>query len=183
MAEEFAGMACRIAGPSYVRLDRGILPQIYRKDQDFSRGFSVLRSGKDLWLIGTGNMVHRALEVADDLKGHAIDAGVIDLFRLKPIESKPLLETIGQAAGLVTLEEHVLAGGLGGILSEILADGDKLIPLRRVGIRDKYYYAYGGRENIQELCGLDKESVVKTILEWKRTPSYRPARVSAAAVV
>ena len=61
MAREFADLACQISGPSYVRLDHGFLPVIYEKQRDFSKGFSVLKKGRDLWIIATGNMVHRAL--------------------------------------------------------------------------------------------------------------------------
>lgn len=168
MAAEFAEMVCKISGPSYIRLDRAVLPLIYSKNQDFSKGLSVLKPGKDIWIIGTGNMVHRALEVANELTNYSIDAGVVDLYRLKPVNVELLLETIGEPKGLVTLEEHLLAGGLGSIIAEILLDNDKTIPLKRIGVQDKYYYAYGGRNHIQRLCGLDRDSIIKTLLEWSK---------------
>ena len=113
-------------------------------------------------------MVHRALEVSDELANYSIDAGVVDLYRLKPVNVELLLETIGEPKGLVTLEEHLLAGGLGSIIAEILLDNDKTIPLKRIGVQDKYYYAYGGRNHIQRLCGLDRDSIIKTLLEWSK---------------
>jgi len=189
MAARFADMACRIPGPSYVRLDRKVLPSLYKKGTTFEEGLSILKPGKDLWIIATGNMVHRALEVADELGRESIEAGVIDLYRLKPIDSNFLLKIIDSAEAIVTLEEHLLAGGLGSIVAEIVADAGRAVPLKRIGIPDRYYYAYGGRENIQKICGLDQDQIRKTILEWKARPGWRQgpglrrkARAKAGAV-
>lgn len=166
MAAKFARMSCQMSGPSYVRLDREILPLIYKQDTSFSDGLTNLKVGKDVCIISTGNMVHRAIEVSNKLKEHSINAGVIDLYRIRPINEELLLNSIGQSKRIVTLEEHLLTGGMGSAVAEILIDNGKTTPLKRIGIRDKYYYAYGSRNNIQSLCGLDTDSVTKTTLEW-----------------
>jgi len=183
MAAEFARMACELQGPSYVRLDRKILPDLYEENRDFSDGLSPLKSGKDLCLIATGNMVHRALEVAQRLKHHSLEAGVIDLYRLKPIDADLLLQTLQGVKRVVTVEEHLLAGGLGSAVAEIFVDRGVMIPLRRIGIQDQYYYVYGGRDNIQRICGLDSDQIMESILSWKegdgiaRKRSAAPLRV------
>lgn len=166
MAAKFAEISYKISGPSYVRLDREILPVIYSENEDLTDGLKNFKSGEDICIISTGNMVHRALEVSKKLAEHSVDTGVIDLYKLKPINEKLLLNSIGKAKRLVTLEEHLLIGGLGSAIVEVLADNEKTLPLKRIGIQDKYYYAYGGRNNIQSLCGLDADSITKTILEW-----------------
>lgn len=166
MAAKFARMSCKMSGPNYVRLDREILPLIYKQDTSFSDGLTNLKAGKDVCIISTGNMVHRAIEVSNKLKEHSINAGVIDLYRIRPINEELLLNSIGQSKRIVTLEEHLLTGGMGSAVAEILIDNGKTTPLKRIGIQDKYYYAYGGRNNIQSLCGLDTDSVTKTTLEW-----------------
>jgi len=166
MAAKFARMSCKMSGPNYVRLDREILPLIYKQDTSFSDGLTNLKAGKDVCIISTGNMVHRAIEVSNKLKEHSINAGVIDLYRIRPINEELLLNSIGQSKRIVTLEEHLLTGGMGSAVAEILIDNGKTTPLKRIGIRDKYYYAYGSRNNIQSLCGLDTDSVTKTTLEW-----------------
>lgn len=166
MTTDFARMSCELEGPSYVRLDRHALPIIYRQGTDFSNGLCSLKSGKDVCIISTGNMVHRSLEVSDRLREHSVDAGVIDLYRLKPVNTKMLLDSVGKNKRIVTLEEHLLAGGLGSIIAEILCDNGVNASLKRIGIQDQYYYAYGGRHNIQSICGLDTDSVTKTILGW-----------------
>lgn len=166
MTEDFARVSYELKAPSYVRLDRHALPVIYKPGTDFGDGLSCLRSGRDVCIISTGNMVHRAIEVADKLKEHSIDAGVIDLYRIKPVNTKLLLKNISKNKRIVTLEEHLLAGGLGSIIAEIISDNEVNTSLKRIGVDDKYYYTYGGRGNIQRICGLDTNSVTKTVVKW-----------------
>lgn len=166
MAAEFADTACQLSGPSYVRLDREVLPVLYNQDTDFTAGLIQHKVGKDLTIIATGNMVHRALEVAGKLAESSLDAGVIDIFRLKPVNAELLLKYVASSKKVATLEEHFITSGLGTIIAEVFVDYGITMPLKRIGINDKYCYNYGGRNNIQAICGLDANSVTKTILEW-----------------
>ena len=166
MAARFTEMSCRMSGPSYVRLDREVLPHIYHQDSNFSDGLTSLRTGQDVCIIATGNMVHIALEAAHKLEEHSVSAGIIDLYRLKPINEELLLKHIGESKRVVTLEEHLIKGGMGSAVMEVMADNGKALPIKRIAIPDRYYYAYGGRKNIQSLCGLDADSVTATILAW-----------------
>lgn len=178
MAAKSAEMSCKMAGPNYVRLDREILPPIYNQDDSFYDGLTNLKTGKDVSIISTGNMVHRAIEVSNKLKEHSIDAGVVDLYRIRPINEELLWQNVKQSKRIVTLEEQLISGGMGSAVAEILIDNGKTVPLKRIGIPDKYYYAYGGRNNIQTICGLDTVSVSKTILEWLQRSdiTYRRAK-------
>jgi transketolase len=166
MAAHCADISSKLSGPGYVRLDRLVLPQIYNQNEDFSAGLTNLKKGKDLYIIATGNMVHRAMEVSRQLANFKIDAGVIDLYRIKPVNLKLLLKNIQSVEALVTLEEHLIAGGMGSAVVELLTDNNVAMPVKRIGVQDKYYYAYGGRANIQALCGLDEASVTKKIQSW-----------------
>lgn len=166
MAGKFADLSYKIKGPSYVRLDREVLPVIYKKGSDFSKGLKVLKDGHDISIISTGNMVHRALEVSSRLAKHHISASVIDVYRLKPVNERLLFKSIGKTKKVLTIEEHMVSGGIGSFIAEIILDNEKQISLKRVGIEDKYYYAYGGRMNIQSICGLDADNIAKIALEW-----------------
>lgn len=166
IAAKFAEMSYKLSEPSYVRLDREVLPIIYNQDSDFGDGLASLKEGKDVCIIATGNMVHQAFAVSNKLEEHSIKAGVVDLYRIKPVNQQLLLEVIEGAPKLVTLEENLINGGIGSLVAEVLVDNGKTMPLRRFAIPDKYYYAYGGRKNLQSLCGLDMDSVTKGILEW-----------------
>lgn len=173
MAAEFAEIAYRTKGPSYVRLDREILTPIHKKSDDFSLGLASLRKGEKVAIISTGNMVHTALKVCDRLAGYSVDASVIDLYRIKPTNQKLLLEKIKSVETVVTLEEHLICGGIGSIVAEVFADNRITIPLKRFGIKDRYYYAYGGRKNIQSICGLDTGNITKGILDMLNVRKYK----------
>ena len=166
MASKCAEIACKSDTPMYVRLDREPLPVVYDKKETFEDGVSCLKKGKDICIISTGNMVHKALEVADFLKKESIDVAVVDLYRLKPVNVKLLLKHIKQSKKIVTLEEHLINGGLGSIIAEIFVDNDVNLPLKRIAIPDKYCYTYGGREAIRRTIDLDTDSVIKTILNY-----------------
>ena len=162
MAVSFARMAYDTSGPKYIRLDRTKHP-VGTDKRDLSQGFRELRRGEKLTIIATGYMVGRALKVADELAKHDIDAGVIDLYRIKPINQEVIL---GRKR-IVTLEEHFLPGGLGSIVSEIIVDSGQHSVLKRIGLPLEYTVHYGGREHLHELAGLDVKSVTKTILDWE----------------
>lgn len=158
-------------GPVYVRIDKGKLPLLYDNEEDFSDGLALLKKGRDLMLITTGIMVHQAFKVVDELAKHFIDAGIIDLYRIKPINEELLLSVIEKSNRIVTLEEHSIIGGIGSAICEILVDRGKVLPLKRIAIADKNCVGYGDREWMHSFYGLDVNSITKTILDWQQTGS------------
>lgn len=160
-ASKFADISYKSDKPMYIRLDRKILPQIYSESEEFLEGFKELKKGNEICIIATGNTVHIALEVQKKLELEGKRIGVIDLYRLKPV-SPDLKEKISQYNTIISIEEHLLDGGLGSIISEIITDNNLKVKLKRIGLND-YIYAYGGRENIQKICRIDADSVIKEI--------------------
>lgn len=148
--------------PSYIRLDREQMPNIadeFYKDRNFNEGFKELKKGKNICMVATGNMVHSALNISKYL-GNG-DIGVIDMYRVKPV-SDSFKDNLSEYKQIVSLEEHLLNGGLGSIISETITDNNINTKLKRIGLKD-FIYAYGGRKNIQTLCNIDEESIAKEI--------------------
>jgi transketolase len=166
MAVAFADISVKSKSPIYVRLDREPLADLYDKKETFKDGVHSFKKGKDVCIIATGNMVHKALEVAKILKKGKIDAGVVDLYRLKPVNKTLLEKLMKESKKIVTLEEHLIDGGLGSIIAEIIADKNLKLPLKRLAIPDKYCYTYGGREAIRKTIRLDTKSVVDSIKKF-----------------
>lgn len=153
--------------PQYIRFDRAGIPKLYDDNSNFSEGIlNPIKSGGDICVISTGIMVHQAIKIATKLAEIGISAGVIDLCRLKPVNIERLLYLIENVCGVVTLEEHYLAGGLGSIVAEIFVDRNIFKPLLRIGQSDKFVFDYGGRVAIWEKYGLDVDSVVDGIKQW-----------------
>ncbi len=163
-----ASMSYKENNPVYVRIDKGKWPLLYDKIQDFADGLALFGDGGDVLIVATGLMVHRALEVAEKLSRHSIDAAVLDLYRIKPVNVDLLLDVISQSKQVVTLEEHSVVGGIGSIISEILADKDVAVPLKRIGILEKTCLGYGNRDWMHSFYGLDVDGVAETILNWYR---------------
>ncbi|MGD2095818.1 MAG: transketolase C-terminal domain-containing protein [Phycisphaerales bacterium] len=159
-------IAYELCSPAYVRLDKGRIPTIYDNATDFSSGLSLLKPGSDLCIVSTGLMTHRALKVAEELSKHSIEAAVVDLYRIKPINAEMLLDVISQSKKIVTLEEHYVAGGIGSIIIEILTDKGVALPLKRIGISERTCPGYGNRDWMHSFYGLDTEGITEQILNW-----------------
>ena len=167
MGAAFAQMTYQNPGPKYVRFDREKLPLLYEEDKkDFSDGLSVLRNGNDLTIVGTGIMVHQALKVADELARHSIDAGVIDLYRIKPLNETMLMANLTKTRRVVTIEESFRNSGIGSIISDLITDSEEEIRLKRLGVPNQFFTQGGSRAWLHRLCGLDVETITKTTLEW-----------------
>ncbi|MFC1990734.1 transketolase family protein [Chloroflexota bacterium] len=166
MAAACAKMTYEIPGPVYIRLDRTGEPLVYKNGAAFSDGLSLLSHGRDLCLIGTGRMVHMAQQVAGELTKHSIDAGVIDLYRIKPLNKEGLLKAIGDSRYVATLEEHNVIGGIGSAVAELLAESGKTCGFKRLGLPDKFCQHYGTREYLLSQSNLSMSQVTDTLSKW-----------------
>ncbi len=155
-------------GPRYIRLDRTGLPLIYKKEKDINlnKGLSIICEGKDLYIIATGRMVYNALKVAEVLREQSIDVGVIDLFRIKPLNEKAIWNVIHKIPYVITLEEHSVIGGIGSAISEIFAVKEYKPKLKIMGIPDRFCKEYGTREYLQSIYELDIHSIKVNIEKW-----------------
>ncbi len=166
-AASLAELSFKNPSPQYIRFDRSGLKEIYRDiPPDFSAGLMPIKKGKDICLLATGIMTHQALEVAERLKTQGIDAGIIDILKLKPLNIKNLLDLIRPYKKIVTMEEHLLSGGLGSLIAETFADHSITSPLLRIGQGDHFVFTYGGREAIWEKYGLAAARLAHKVLNW-----------------
>lgn len=167
MVADFARRIADVAGPTYVRLDRGRMPVLDHPETGLpASGLRVFGDGRDVALIATGGMLHRALDVSRALAARGIAARVVDLVRLKPLDTDAIGEALRPVATVATVEEHSLHGGLGGIVAETLADLELLKPLKRFGIPDDLLYAYGERDALHAGRGLDVIALSRSLEDW-----------------
>jgi transketolase len=146
-------------GPIYVRLGRADVPTITSPNDSFEIGkASTLKDGNDVTLIGTGTMVSRCLLAAQELDKHGINARVINLSSVKPIDEKVIIKAARETGGIVTAEEHSVMSGMGSAVAMVLVENAH-VPMKRVGIPDIFGES-GESEELMEKYGLTAENIV-----------------------
>lgn len=125
-------------GPVYVRLSRSGSPVILGDEYQFEIGKArVLREGKDIGIIACGLMVSHSLEAANLLESQGIQASVVNMSTVKPLDEATLNEIAQKTGRIMTVEEHSIIGGLGSAVAEFLAQEGK-VAVHRVGVRDQF---------------------------------------------
>ena len=167
LVEKFIDFAVNNKTPKYLRFDGKPLPLIYDsvKNIKLKQGFYELIRGRKICLVSTGIMTHIALDVAKELG----DIGVVDIFIIKPIDEKLLLQTIKRYEYIITLEEGFInKGGLDSLISNIISNYNSPLRLKRLGFADKHVFETGNRSYLHKLNNMDKESVIKLIKGIKK---------------
>ncbi len=149
-------------GPVYIRFGRLAVPVIHGEDYKFEIGKGeVLKEGKDVTIVATGLEVNSALEAAEALKNDGVDAEVINICTIKPLDEELLLASAKKTGKVITVEEHSVIGGLGGAVAEVLSE--KLpTPMKRIGVYDRFGES-GPAVELLKKYELDGEGVYKQI--------------------
>ncbi len=159
--------------PSYIRLAREKTPIFSTNESPFELGQAyVLRQGADVSLFGTGTMTYQLLVAAKLLEEKGIDAEVVHVPTIKPLDQETLLESVRKTGRVVTAEEAQIAAGFGGLIAELLSE--KLpVPLKRIGIQDRFGES-GAPNELIDYFGLSGEKMAVTIEAWLKTvPQYK----------
>lgn len=149
-------------GPAYLRLGRAGEASVHKDGLAFELGRAIrVREGRDLALISTGGMLETAVQAADGLAKKGIEARVLSMHTLKPLDEEAVLAAARETGGILTLEEHSVLGGLGGAVAEVLAESGVLkVPFRRLGLPSAFCSVVGSQEFLREKYGLSVSAVV-----------------------
>lgn len=143
----------------------------------------ILRQGSDISIAASGPLVYTALEAADALEKNGISAEVINVRFIKPLDEKCLLESIRKTGRLLTVEEHVLEGGLGSAVLELLNHSEMTVPVKRVGLPDEFV-SHGSVAKLRAKYGLDCENIVfeatKLVAEGIKKNTRRSSKMKLA---
>jgi transketolase len=164
----FAKMGADKKGPKYIRIEKGILPSLYKDGhEDFSHGVSEIKKGNDLTIIASGAIVHEALQASKIIKDElGLNLGVIDLYKVKPLPEDALIELLKDTKKIVTLEEGYLDGGVGSMIASLLLEKSVFKPFLRLGIKNHFCFDYGTRDYLLDLYNLNGKKVSKTLKDW-----------------
>ena len=153
-------------GPVYLRFCRLAAPVINdNPDYKFEIGKGILlREGKDVTLVTTGLMVSRTLDAAEALAAQGIDAEVINIHTIKPLDEELVLASAKKTGKVVTIEEHSVIGGLGSAVCDALSEKAP-VPVLKIGVPDVFGES-GPAEEILHKFGLDAEGIEASVKNW-----------------
>src|SRR5438477_4543041 len=149
-----------IKTPGYLRAGRPAVPILYPDGCDFRLGKAIrLRDGKDLTFIANGLMVSAALNAAEQLAGQGVQARVLDMHTVKPLDDAAVLAAARETGRIVVAEEHLIHGGLGSVVAQSVARQHS-VPMRFIGLNDTFAES-GTPESLLQKYGLTSADIVR----------------------
>lgn len=156
----------KMEGIHYVRSNRKAVRNVYKKGSSFKIGQgNILKEGKDILIIAAGQLVSEALDCAEELEKEGYSVEVIDMFTIKPLDEKLLIKEAKGKSKIVTIENHSIYGGLGSAVSEVIAENGISVPVKRIGVKEKFGQV-GTAEFLQEEFGLTAKQIKETICKF-----------------
>lgn len=156
--------AANFVGPVYLRFGRCNTEDIFDDNYKFEIGKGVeLREGNDVAIIATGMMVQKAIEASDKLKEEGINARVINISTIKPIDKELIIKAAKETKGIVTAEEHSIIGGLGSTVSQVVTSNHPTI-VKTIGIKDTFGES-GTPDELMKKYGLTSDEIIKAVKE------------------
>lgn len=155
--------ALKYEGPVYIRMDSDTFPVLHKDDYHFEPGKAdLLRAGKDLSILAMGSTVYEACSAAKALQADSMDAEVINVSSIRPLDREAIAASIRKTGRAITVEEHSLHGGLGSLAAEIMAEENIRADFVRLGIAQGRFAKSGPRKEIRAYYKIDKDGIVET---------------------
>ena len=149
-------------GPVYLRFGRPKVPNFTNENQEFIIGKAVhLQEGNDVTIVATGHLVWEALEAAKKLNEQNISTDVINIHTIKPLDSEAIIKSVQKTKCIVTAEEHMLNGGLGDSVAQLLSR-ELPSPLEMVGVNDTFGES-GTPRQLMEKYGLTSNDIINAV--------------------
>lgn len=166
-AMEATEAAVRTPGTCYLRLDKGAAGSNEASGEKFLVGKPRLRRpGIDLTVVATGGIVEEALKAAATLAAQNIQLRVLSVPTIRPFDPEPILAAARETGGIITLEEHTVEGGLGGLIAETLLEhGVAPRKFRRIGLRSGFSSIVGSQSYLRARYELDANAIARTALD------------------
>lgn len=159
-ARKMVHAAAELEGPCYIRFGRAAVPVFHEENYDFKIGKGeVLKEGSDVAIIANGVMTYEAILAAQQLEKEGINARVINIGTIKPIDREIVLAAAKECKRIITCEEHSVIGGLGAAVCEVLEE-ECPVPVRRIGVQDVFGHS-GPMLEVMKDFGLCADNIVK----------------------
>jgi len=151
-------------GPVYLRFGRPVVPNFTVADEKFEIGKAqMLNEGTDVTIVATGHMVWEAILAGEELEKQGVSAEIINIHTIKPLDDTAILKSVAKTGCLLSVEEHMVAGGLGESIASLLAENTPC-PIELIGVNDEWGQS-GTPVQLLEKYGLNSENIIKSALK------------------
>lgn len=155
------------SGTCYLRLDKSNAGRTNKEGEKFELGkIRTLREGSDITIVSTGGIMEEVLKAAEELdKYHGIQARVLSVHTIKPFDFETIIKAAQDTNAMITVEENVVEGGLGGLVAETCLEAG-IIPksFKRIGMRNKFSSIVGSQKYLRKYYQMDSDSIIKVAL-------------------
>ncbi len=163
--------------PIYIRFAKGGDPIVSAPENGFTLGKAIaMRSGRDVALITTGIMTSRSLEAAKLLAESSVEASLLHVHTVKPLDEDAVRTAASNCELLVTVEEHSKIAGLGSAVSDVLAEAGIETPQLRLAFPDEFIGTYGSQDSVLQAIGLDPPQIAQRVLKRLSAPTAGSAK-------
>jgi transketolase len=181
-ARQVARAIVDLDGPVYVRLKRGEIPVIFGDEHKLRLDRAgVLTAGGDLALFASGMMLAPALAAARALRSSGVGTAVVNVAVIKPLDAETIADVAGQARAVITAENHLVTGGLGSAVAEVLAEAGLGRKLRRIGLRDTFAEGALTAPYLFGKYGMSTQSIISEAWDLLGRPGQPPVAEVALA--
>lgn len=164
--QQIVHYALRYNGPVYIRLDSAKFPELHHDNYHFKPGnIDILLEGNEIAIFALGSVVYEAYQAGLDLGKEGVSVELINVSSIRPMQKDQIINSIQKTKTIITVEEHSLHGGLGSIISEIIADNGLNKKIRRLGISEGTFSKSGPRAEIRSHYHIDAAGIVNTVRE------------------
>jgi len=146
----FAKMGYEKPGPKYFRIEKSMVPQLYKQESLFEDGISKVKNGNDTYILSSGLMVHKAIKVAQSLDGNGSEIGVLDLYRIKPVNENLLVEFLSDVKKLLIIEDNIATGGICDKVNSIFMRSKLKIDIQSLNVPDMFSFNYSNKRDYVE---------------------------------
>ena len=151
-------------GPCYLRLGRAGEPILHDSAVTFQLGKAIqVRDGDAITIISTGALLQNVIRAADMLAARGIQARVLSMHTVKPLDDDAVLAAARETRAVVTVEEHSVIGGLGGAVAECLAESGKSVPFKRIGLPSAFSAHIGSQEYLRSQSNLSPDGILNAL--------------------
>lgn len=165
--KEMVKAAAQIEGPVYIRLARERGREFQSEDYKFEQGVPcILKDGTDVIAFTSGSITYDVLKAADKAQESGVSVKVVHLGTIKPLKTDSILNEIKYITNVITVEENVINGGIGGLISEFVVQAGLGCRIKRIGINDSFALGYGNHDEIKEMNGMGIDEIANKMCSF-----------------